>query len=126
LNILRLSYNNISKLNLTNNTLEELCLTGNKLTEYEQFCLNLTKLYISENNISKITLLENNKIKYLRIGFNPIKLSQFINKIKKEIIKELKISLDQNDIFLKETYLNIRYGNQITIENRKNSYHKPS
>lgn len=117
--ILRLSYNNISKLNLTNNTLEELCLTGNKLTEYEQFCQNLTKLYISENNISNIKLLEKNKIKYLRIAFNPIRLSQFISRINKEIIKELKISLDQNDIFSKETYLNIRYGNQITIEDRK-------
>jgi 2-polyprenyl-6-methoxyphenol hydroxylase-like FAD-dependent oxidoreductase len=117
--ILRLSYNNLSKFNLIINTLEELCLTGNKLTEFEQTCPNITKLYISKNNLTKLTNLENNKIKFLRIAFNPIKLSNFENQINKNLIKELKISTDQNDIFSKEKYLNIRYGNQITLDDRK-------
>lgn len=119
LKILRLSYNNLSTFDLHIHTLDELCLTGNKLTHFNQNCTNLIKIYISENNLISINLDVNNKIKYLRVAFNPIKLSQFENQINKDIIKELKISFEQNDIFLKETYLNIRYGNQITLEDRK-------
>ena len=119
LKILRLSYNNLSEFNENIESLEELCLTGNKLTKIIQYSKNLTKLYISENNINFITLLKDNKIKYLRIAFNPIKLSQFENQINKEIIKELKISIDQNDINSNAIYLNIRYGFQINIQDRK-------
>ena len=100
-------------------SLEELCLTGNKLMVFNQNCTNLTKLYISENNLEQIILKENNKIKYLRIAYNPIKLSTFDEHINRNIIKELKISIEQNDINSNENYLNIRYGYQIGLEDRK-------
>ena len=119
LNILRLSYNNLTEFAMNIDSLEELCLTGNKLMVFNQNCTNLTKLYISENNLEQIILKENNKIKYLRIAYNPIKLSTFDEHINRNIIKELKISIEQNDINSNENYLNIRYGYQIGLEDRK-------
>jgi flavin-dependent dehydrogenase len=119
LNILRLSYNNLTEFAMNIDSLEELCLTGNKLMVFNQNCTNLTKLYISENNLEQIILKENNKIKYLRIAYNPIKLSTFDEHINRNIIKELKISIEQNDINSNENYLNIRYGCQIGLEDRK-------
>jgi flavin-dependent dehydrogenase len=119
LKILRLSYNNLSEFNQNINSLEELCLTGNNLITFTQFCENLTKLYLSENRIECIQLIEFNKIKYLRLGYNPIKISQFENQINKEIIKELKVSIEQNDINLNALYLNLRYGFQINIQDRR-------
>jgi flavin-dependent dehydrogenase len=119
LKILRLSYNNLSEFNQNINTLEELCLTGNKLIKFIQTCENLTKLYLSENQLDCIQLIQSNKIKYLRLSYNPIKISQFENQINKEIIKELKVSFEQNDIHSNAIYLNIRYGFQINIQDRR-------
>ena len=109
LKVLRLSYNNLSSFNINLDILEELCLTGNKLNSFNQTSDKLIKLYISKNNIEDINLKNDNKIKYLRIAYNPIKLSTFLEQINKNIIKEIKISNEQNDINSNENYLNKRY-----------------
>ena len=120
LQIIRLSYNNLTQFILNSINLKELCLTGNYIHYVGLNCPKLTKLYCSDNLLNQLELNEIQNLRYFRISFNPIKFDQFKMVLDSKKLIELRVSSNQinkNDIIDKR--VNIKYGCTLSKEQRK-------